>query len=124
LSIFFVFLFSLCLSVAPSSQPEKIEKALNDEEIIANMKTFFLAGTDTTAVTISWIMYYFATNPEIHQKARDEVEKMLLSCFADYTLPLSQEILSSISVGKVKELHYCQGILKETLRLKGEFPSV
>jgi cytochrome P450 len=111
-----------CQSLGPAA-PEKNERGLSEEEIIANMKTFFLAGTDTTAVTITWIMFYFATKPEIHQKAREEVEKILLSSFPDYTLPLSQEVLSSFTVAKVKELHYCQGLLKETLRLKGEFLS-
>jgi len=38
---------------------------------------FFLAGHDTTAVSLAWQMYFLAKYPEVQQKAREEAQKIL-----------------------------------------------
>merc|ERR1712176_1728850 len=52
------------------------EVSFSDNEmecIIAQLKTFYFAGHDTTATTISWAYWMLLKNPETLQRARDEV---------------------------------------------------
>ena len=46
---------------------------LDDEEMIAQMATFILAGHETTAATLNWIFYELAKNPEFQEKLRTEI---------------------------------------------------
>jgi cytochrome P450 len=94
------------------------EKALNDEEVIANVIIFYLGGTDTTSVTISWIPYYFSQHPEIAQKVREEAKSIL------FHNDDPAKALASIDLNRMKELKYCSAVVKETLRLVGPAPAV
>ena len=38
---------------------------------------FFIAGHDTTAISLAWIMYYLAKYPEVQKKAREEAQEIL-----------------------------------------------
>ncbi len=104
------------------------DKSLTDEEIIANMKTFYLAGTDTTAVTLSWLSYYFATRPDVLQKVREEVQQRLFPNDDLHNTDLFSEgndsLFQHVDFQSLKELHYCQAVMKETLRLKGPASSL
>jgi cytochrome P450 len=50
---------------------------LKFEEIEANSLTFFIAGYDTTANTLSFACYCLATNPEIQDKVFEEIDTVL-----------------------------------------------
>ncbi len=51
------------------------KEAVIDEETITQSAVLFLAaGFDTTAYTLSIVSYYLATNPEVQEKARQEVD--------------------------------------------------
>jgi cytochrome P450 len=96
---------------------------LTDEEIIANIKVFYVAGSDTTGVVLTWLLYHFAVNPSLIGKIREEV---ISTFFPSSAVPSLKDfleddtLLSSTfsSVNKFKEMKYTQAIIKEGLRLK------
>ncbi|KAF4758233.1 hypothetical protein FOZ63_024679 [Perkinsus olseni] len=49
---------------------------LNPEDLRGNLVTFLIAGSDTTAMTISWCLYYLSLNPHIQAKARAKVDAL------------------------------------------------
>jgi cytochrome P450 len=103
-----------------SNTAEGTDKALTDEEIIANIKVFFIAGSDTTAVTLSWMIYYFALYPNILKKIQEETKPLL---FPEGNVPTLTEFIqndtltASFTMNQFKELKYTNAFFKETLRL-------
>ena len=101
------------------------DKLLTDEEIIANVKIFYIAGSDTTSLTITWMMYYFALYPTILSQLREEVITQLFSIPSNSYFPTSihsvlkalqhQEV--SFTVEQFKALPYTQATIKEALRM-------
>lgn len=83
---------------------------LDDQEIYGNVLTLLLAGEDTTALTMAWMLYYMATQPEVARRMREEVDAEL----GDAPLPCSPE--------QVRRLEYVAAVAQETLRLKGAAP--
>jgi len=41
------------------------------------LQDLFIAGTDTTRMTLNWIWHYLAAYPEIQKKAQDQVDRVL-----------------------------------------------
>lgn len=55
----------------------KTGKTMTDESIIDNLITFLVAGHETTAGTLSFMMYNFLKNPETYRKAQSEVDEVI-----------------------------------------------
>ena len=57
---------------------------MTKEEIIGNSFVMILAGYETTAQTLQFLMYYLAYYPEVQEKLREEIqnefEKNDVSC--------------------------------------------
>lgn len=86
---------------------------LTDEEIVQNVKIFYLAGSDTTAITISWMCYYLSLHPDMQEKVRAEAyEHIFVHACVD---GLPHDLFTST---KVKEMVFINAVVKETLRLK------
>ena len=51
--------------------------ALTMDEIQAQALLFFIAGYDTTANGLCWLMYNLACNPEIQEKVYDEIQEVI-----------------------------------------------
>ncbi|CAB4403344.1 unnamed protein product [Rhizophagus irregularis] len=83
-------------------------KQLRDE-----MVNFFVAGHDTTSMSLSVSLYYLAKYPEMQEKARAEVIN-ILGNFPN-TLPNSDQL---------KELKYVSAIIKESLRIHPPVPVI
>ncbi|KAF4656730.1 hypothetical protein FOZ61_006720 [Perkinsus olseni] len=49
---------------------------LDEEDLRGNLITFLIAGSDTTAMAVSWCLYYLSFNPHIQAKARAEVDAL------------------------------------------------
>ncbi|KAF4721119.1 hypothetical protein FOZ63_016350, partial [Perkinsus olseni] len=47
---------------------------LNKEDLQGNLVTFFVAGSDTTALSMSWCLYYLCVYPDLQARARAEVD--------------------------------------------------
>jgi cytochrome P450 len=97
------------------------EPALTDDELVANSFIFFLAGSDTTAVTLSWTCYYMSEHPSMMQELRDEVNSLVLQNNSDDSKGLKDP--STFSLGEffathTDQLPKCTAFFKETLRLR------
>lgn len=86
---------------------EQHGETLTDAEIVANVKIFYMAGSETTAVTLTWICYYLSQNPSVVEKLRAEVVQLFgaeVDC-------------DKIDYAQVKQMPFANAVVKETLRL-------
>uniref|UniRef100_UPI00358F15FF cytochrome P450 3A9-like n=1 Tax=Myxine glutinosa TaxID=7769 RepID=UPI00358F15FF len=79
-------------------------KSLSDNEIQAQAMIFILAGTDTTANTLSYVAYNLAVHPDIQRKLQNEIDK----AFPDK---------SELTYEGVMGLPYLDMVISETLRM-------
>ncbi len=68
-----------------------------------NLLHLIIAGTDTTAVQLKWIMYYLAVNPATLKKVQEEADNILKTKTAT-------ELTA-------KDLPYCHNVMREAIRL-------
>lgn len=83
---------------------ENIE--FSDLEIYGNVFTFLLAGEDTTANSMAWIMYFMAKYPEVQKRMQAEADAVL----KDAALVTEYE--------KIRQLRYIEAVVHETMRFK------
>ncbi|KAH8745301.1 benzoate 4-monooxygenase cytochrome P450 [Diaporthe sp. PMI_573] len=90
----------------------KEEKYLRSEaEIITNANAIFIAGSDTTATLLTACTFYMLSNPQVYEKARDEVRNAFRSP-------------SEINFNEATtRLPYLLAVLTETMRLYPPVPS-
>ncbi|XP_054260624.1 cytochrome P450 4C1-like [Macrosteles quadrilineatus] len=84
-------------------------KLLSDQDIREEVNTFMFAGQNTTQLAINYCLYLLGENPEIQDKAHEE----LLNIFGDSDRQPTMEDL--------KSMKYLENCIKDALRL---FPSV
>ncbi|PKY17699.1 cytochrome P450 [Rhizophagus irregularis] len=89
---------------------EALNRPMTDTEIRGNILDGFLGGTDTTANTISFIIYYLAHNPDVKKKMLEEIDRIFQG---DKVRPITKVDFHS--------LKYCEAIVKEVSRV---FPAV
>eukprot|EP00249_Psilotum_nudum_P023061 c28737_g1_i1 orf=350-1909(-) len=82
---------------------------LTDGGIKAIMLDMFAAGSDTSSVTVEWALAELLKNPNVMQKAQDELDLVVGS---------DRQVLES----DIPELSYLQAIIKETMRLHPAAP--
>ncbi|MDD9722150.1 cytochrome P450 [Sulfitobacter sp. PR48] len=81
----------------------KTKRQMSTSELRDNLLTFIVAGHETTALTLSWAMYLLGFDPQVQERARQEVQEVLQgrACTGD----------------DVENLPYIRMIIDETLRL-------
>lgn len=84
---------------------------LDIETMTDDFVTFFIAGQETTANTLSICFLEMGKNPEIVRKAREEIDRVLGE-------------RTEVNYQDVNELKYCTAIFKEALRLYPPAPQV
>jgi len=84
--------------------------AYTDEDIVGNAVTMILAGQETTASSMAWLMYYLARNPELVRQLRTRLDRV----FAN-----NERVVDSSIFDEVPEL---QRLCLEVLRLKPTAP--
>ncbi|MBP5977896.1 cytochrome P450 [Brasilonema sp. CT11] len=72
--------------------------------MVSNVFIFFVAGHETTASALSWLLYHLAIHQDVQQKVRDEVTRVLQG------KPLTSEMM--------RELSYTSCVIKENMRLQ------
>lgn len=95
-------LSALCGATGPDGSPGRTETELIDEVL-----TFLLAGTETTAATLSWAMHLLSQNQEVERQVHREVEAVRSGSRLDFS--------------HLGELETTGNVIKETLRL---YPAV
>jgi cytochrome P450 len=78
------------------------ESTLPEATIRDNVSAFFIAGHETTANSLSWLIAILVSHPEIQQKARQEV---------------LEKASNELTYDSLKELTFIDGLLKEGLRM-------
>ncbi len=86
------------------------QASLDDEELFANIFTMLVAGEDTTANTIAWMMHFMCSHPEVQHRMQEEVGAVLGQA----------EVLQDIR--DAARLVYVEAVAHESLRLKPVAP--
>ena len=81
------------------------QSKLSDHEVIANIKTMILAGSETTSVVLSWALFFLSQAQHKHHllKLRQEAD---------------ENLSTTVHQSRV-ELPFASACFREALRLKG-----
>jgi cytochrome P450 len=85
---------------------------LEDSDVAGNVLTMLLAGEDTTANTLAWMIWLLSTNPQALARARDEARAVVGAA----GLPERYEQLAA--------LPFVEACANETMRLKPVAPII
>ena len=87
-------------------------RPMSDEEIRDEIMTMLLAGHETTATSLAWVIYHLLQNPQVLAKVRAEVESVT-----------GEEQQASRPAGEmVAGLSCLDSVIKETARLNPVLP--
>ena len=92
--------------LAAADQPES---GIDDEQVAGNVLTMLLAGEDTTANTLAWMIHLLKLNPHTLQRLQEEVRTL-----APDPTQFTMELMDS--------LPYLDACASETMRLKPVAP--
>lgn len=56
---------------------ESFQGSVGIKNAVASVVELFLAGSETTAVTLNWLIFYLAQNPDIQKKLHAEIESVI-----------------------------------------------
>lgn len=77
------------------------------QDVLMGSLTNILAGSDTTAISLSAILHYLCTHPEKMQKLRDEIDGMAKR----------GQVSDPVTLKETQAMPYLQAVIKESLRL-------
>ncbi|MES3002964.1 MAG: cytochrome P450, partial [Pseudomonadota bacterium] len=84
---------------------------VDDQDVAGNVMTMLLAGEDTTANTLAWMIHLLYRNPKALERAREEVRRL-----APDPAAFTAEQMAS--------LDYLEACANETMRLKPVAPNL
>ncbi|MFM2088464.1 MAG: hypothetical protein RLZZ237_3333 [Pseudomonadota bacterium] len=87
------------------------DSGVNDGNVAGNVLTILLAGEDTTANTLSWMLYLLQRNPQALARARDEVRRLAPD-------------VSAFTIEQMDSLDYLGACASEAMRLKPVAPYI
>ncbi len=82
-------------------------RSMDEEQLVDNLLTFYLAGHDTTAKTLAWTLYLLARSPGWTALLEEEIARVTGG--------------ASVAAGHIDKLVLVQQVVKESMRL---FPPV
>jgi cytochrome P450 len=83
-------------------------QSMNDEQLVDNLLTFYLAGHETTARALTWTLYLLARSPEWTAALVDEIQSVTGG--------------AEVSGENIDKLVLVQQVLKESMRLYPPVP--
>jgi cytochrome P450 len=89
---------------------ENEDAAVRDQDVSGNVMTMLLAGEDTTANSLCWMLELMAQHPETLQRAREEVLRLTPGGIADF------------STDQLDAMDYLEACVHESMRLKPVAP--
>ncbi|XP_028416656.1 cytochrome P450 3A7-like isoform X2 [Dendronephthya gigantea] len=83
-------------------------KGMDEEELFSQIFIFLFAGHETSAVSMSWLLYFLAQNPDVQKRLRQEVK---------ITLNEKEECWETYD-----SMEYLTAVVNESLRLRPSAP--
>ncbi|WWC91006.1 uncharacterized protein L201_005945 [Kwoniella dendrophila CBS 6074] len=83
------------------------DQRLTDDEVLAQITTFMLAGNETSSTALTWILYTLAQHPDSQKQLREEL------------MTISEE---RPSLDTLNSLPYLDAVIREVLRLEAPAP--
>ncbi|KAJ7568899.1 hypothetical protein O6H91_01G052200 [Diphasiastrum complanatum] len=96
------------------------EVTYRDKDLRDSILNFVIAGRDTTAITLSWLIYLLCNNPHVVDKISAELTTVL----GDKKNVNIWEFCELLTPENVEELHYLHAAVNEALRLYPPVPRV
>ncbi|KAF5314441.1 hypothetical protein D9619_011872 [Psilocybe cf. subviscida] len=85
------------------------DERLSEDEVLSQVTTLLFAGHETTATTLTWIMYELANNPEDQARVREEIRTKRQKIAANGQLDFTSTDLESFT--------FTNAVIKEGLRM-------
>ena len=82
-----------------------------EEDIFGELKTFLVAGFDTTANSMTWFLQNIGTYPEIQKRIQDELDDIF-----------SDDPSRDPSMDDLKRMKYLEACIKESMRITSTTP--
>ncbi len=79
---------------------------MSNEQLRDELLTLMLAGHETTAASLAWVLYHVLQTPEVSRALHEELER------------------SGATAGAIEQLPYLDAVIKETSRLTPVVPNV
>jgi cytochrome P450 len=83
-------------------------QAMNDEQLVDNLLTFYLAGHETTAKALTWTLYLLARSPQWASALEEEIDRVAGG--------------APIGAAHLEQLPLVQQVLKESMRIYPPVP--
>lgn len=87
------------------------DSGLGDAQVVGNVLTMLLAGEDTTANTLAWMIHLLQLNPPVLQRLQDEVRQQAPA-------------LAELDLEAIDRLVFLDACISETMRLKPVAPFI
>ncbi|KAJ3570544.1 hypothetical protein NP233_g4329 [Leucocoprinus birnbaumii] len=100
-------LLSLLLKANMSTDVPENQR-MSDEDVLAQVPTFLVAGHETTSNATTWALYALSIRPDIQTKLRDEL----------FTIQSDNPTMDELN-----SLPYLDAVVRETLRVHAPVPS-
>ncbi|KAJ8690780.1 hypothetical protein PTI98_012179 [Pleurotus ostreatus] len=87
---------------------------LDEDEVLSQMGTIILAGHDTVASSLSWMLYELAKHPDDQKRIREEIRALRAQLPAE----------AAFTIADLDSLSYTNATIKETLRFHPILPAI
>ena len=88
---------------------DRDDSGVDDSAVAGNVLTMLLAGEDTTATSLGWLLYLLLQNPQAYQRARAEVRALAPA-------------LATFTIEQIDSLDYLDACIQEAMRIKPVAP--
>ena len=90
------------------------------QQLCDEVKTFILAGHETSASMLTWSLLELSKNPALAARIREEGRRV----FKGHLSPDGKRLISLPSMEEINTLHFADACLRESLRLYSVVPTV
>ncbi|KAK0480321.1 cytochrome P450 [Armillaria novae-zelandiae] len=100
--------------LARANADEEQKNRLSDDEVLAQIASLTLAGHETTASTLSWLLYELCNHPEQQNRIRQEIAAVRARVGAE----------GELSSADYDSMPFMNAVIKETLRFHPIVPAI